>query len=658
MTSSNLFLFWRAGWAAVFFAGFPAILFAEEAGVMDVPPAMEAQGIPPIPLSQVEATKKYTGFGTSTLCSWHPAKRAVIVASGKNGVLQLHQIDQPGGKRSTLTDSREPVRYGVIPGDGSQRLLLYNADRGGDENFQIYSMDLRTRETVCLTDGQSRNTGLSVSTRGDRIAFASTARNGRDADICLAEPGKPGSARCLLQRDHTGWSAGVWSPDDSLLTVRHSIFSDDVRLYVLRLKDGELIRLTGRDEKIYITNERFSRDGRSLYAISDDGSDFLHLVTIDLETHKRTPLIEAGQWDVQSFELSSDGRTMAYLVNEDGFSKLYLLDLETLKHLPVPDLPGEVIGNLRWHPVLRELGLTAEGSQGPKNVYSLDVDKGVISAWTAHGKKGVTYVKPELVRLEGFDGLGFSALVYRPDPGRFPGPRPVIIQFHGGPQLQWLPGFRGTDNYFLNELGIALVYPNIRGSLGYGRRFLTLDNGLKRGDSVRDAGTVIDFVRADPQFDDERVAVRGGSYGGYMVLASMVAYNDKIRCGLDSVGIANIATFLKNTADYRRPGRRFEYGDERDPDVLAFLERTAPANNAGRIKAPLFIVQGKNDPRVPVSEAELIRDAVQAGGGTVWYLCAQDEGHGFRKTVNSRYYFQASVAFFKRYLLGEGAGQP
>lgn len=658
MTSRDLVLFWRAGWAAILVAGLPAALHAQGADVMGIPPAMEAQGIPPISLSQVEETKKYTGFGTSTLCGWHPAKRAVIVASGKNGVSQLHQIDKPGGTRTTLTESREPVRYGVIPGDGNQGLLLYNADRGGDENFQIYSTDLRTRETVCLTDGKSRNTGLSVSTRGDRIAFASTGRNGRDADICLAESGKPGSARCLLRRDHTGWSAGIWSPDDSLLTVRHFIFSDDVRLYVLRLEDGKLVRLTGGDEKIYITNERFSKDGRFLYAISDDGSDFLHLVKIDLETHKREPLIEPGKWDVQSFELSADGRTMAYLVNEDGFSKLSLLDLDTLEHMPVPDLPGEVIGNLRWHPALRELGFTAEGSQTPKNVYSLDVDGGVISAWTAHGKKGVTYVQPELIRLKGFDGLGFSALVYRPDPKRFPGPRPVIILFHGGPQEQWLPGFRGTDNYYLNELGIALVYPNIRGSLGYGRRFLTLDNGLKREDSVRDAGTVIDFVRADPLFDNERVAVRGGSYGGYMVLASMVAYNDKIRCGLDNVGIANIASFLKNTADYRRPGRRFEYGDERDPDVLTFLERTAPANNAARIKAPLFIVQGKNDPRVPVSEAETIRDAVRANGGTVWYLCASDEGHGFKKTVNSRYYFQASVVFFKRYLLGEGGGQP
>lgn len=253
--------------------------------------------------------------------------------------------------------------------------------------------------------------------------------------------------------------------------------------------------------------------------------------------------------------------------------------------------------------------------------------------------------------MPSFDGLSIPALVYQPDPVKFPGKRPAVILIHGGPESQSRPGYRGNLLYYLNELGVALVYPNVRGSTGYGRRYLTLDNVLKREDSVKDIGAVLDWATKEERLDATRLAVSGGSYGGYMSLACLATYPDRFRCGVDNVGIANFVTFLRDTSDYRRGNRRLEYGDERKPEVREFLERISPANQADRIRAPLLIVQGKNDPRVPVTEAERMRDAMRSHGGQVWYLMARDEGHGFVKKANNDFQFLATALFIQEFLL-------
>jgi dipeptidyl aminopeptidase/acylaminoacyl peptidase len=241
--------------------------------------------------------------------------------------------------------------------------------------------------------------------------------------------------------------------------------------------------------------------------------------------------------------------------------------------------------------------------------------------------------------------------LYRPDARKFPGPRPVVINIHGGPESQSRPGFLGRNNYYLDELGIAILYPNVRGSSGYGKTFLTLDNGFKREDSVKDIGAFLDWVARDPGLDAQRVAVMGGSYGGYMTLASMVHYSDRLRCGVDIVGISSFLTFLKNTQDYRRDLRRVEYGDERDPAMAEFMAKIAPLHNVEKITKPLFIVQGLNDPRVPVTEAEQMAQAIRGRGGEVWYLMAKDEGHGFAKKKNADFQFVSTIQFFRKHLL-------
>ena len=243
-----------------------------------------------------------------------------------------------------------------------------------------------------------------------------------------------------------------------------------------------------------------------------------------------------------------------------------------------------------------------------------------------------------------------SGFLYRP-PAKFKGKRPIIVNIHGGPEGQSRPGFLGRNNYYLNELGVALLYPNVRGSTGYGKTFLQLDNGFKREDSVSDIGALLDWIATQPDLDKDRVMVSGGSYGGYMSLAVATKYSDKIRAAIDIVGISNFVTFLEKTEGYRRDLRRVEYGDERDPKMREFLLKISPVNNAQNIKKPLFVVHGQNDPRVPLNEAQQIVATVQKNNVPVWYLMAKDEGHGFSKKKNIDFQFYATVMYVKEYLL-------
>jgi dipeptidyl aminopeptidase/acylaminoacyl peptidase len=339
--------------------------------------------------------------------------------------------------------------------------------------------------------------------------------------------------------------------------------------------------------------------------------------------------------------------------NEDGVSVLRFLDTKTGKEKLRPKLPAGVISGLKWHEKLDEVAFTFSSARSPSDVYSVNL-KGKVERWTESETGGLDaekFVTPELVKLNSPDGVGISAFVYHPDATRFPGKRPVLISIHGGPESQSLPTFMGRLNYLVNEMGIALVVPNVRGSAGYGKTFLTLDNGVKREDSVKDIGTVIRWIQRSSRLDGDRIAVMGGSYGGYMTLASMVNFSEQLRCGIDIVGISDFITFLQNTQDYRRDLRRAEYGDERVPEVRAVLERIAPARNVGKIKRPMLIIQGKNDPRVPLSESEQMVKALRDAKVETWYLMAKDEGHGFRKKRNVDYQFYLTVTFLQQHLL-------
>jgi dipeptidyl aminopeptidase/acylaminoacyl peptidase len=293
----------------------------------------------------------------------------------------------------------------------------------------------------------------------------------------------------------------------------------------------------------------------------------------------------------------------------------------------------------------------------PTDVFTLDFQNMERTRWTYSEVGGLdtsTFPKPELITYETFDEVnGISrmipAFVYKPT--RAEGPFPVVIEIHGGPEGQHVPIFSSATAYLTNELSIAVIAPNVRGSSGYGKSYLKLDNGFNREKSVKDIGKLIEWIETQPQFDSERIAVMGGSYGGYMVLASMIHFDDKLRCGIDMVGISNFVTFLQNTEAYRRDQRRVEYGDERDPEMRKYLDSISPSNHADKINSPLFVIQGANDPRVPASESEQMVRSIRKNQGKVWYMLAMDEGHGYSKKENIDIMSEAIVFFLQQYLI-------
>jgi dipeptidyl aminopeptidase/acylaminoacyl peptidase len=356
-------------------------------------------------------------------------------------------------------------------------------------------------------------------------------------------------------------------------------------------------------------------------------------------------------WDVDGASLSPDGKLMALRINVDGRDELRLMDLATGQLVPTGALPAGSVSQVQFHRNRPDLAFTVSNAQGPAQVYTLDLGTGRVEPWTrarlhpALDRAALT--EQQIVRWTSFDGRTISGLLTRP-PARFTGKRPVLINIHGGPEAQAKIGFGGRTNHLIQELGLAVIQPNVRGSSGYGKTFLALDNGRLREDSVKDIGALLDWIATQPDLDPTRVVVAGGSYGGYMSLAVATHYAQRIAGSIDVVGISHFVTFLENTETYRRDLRRVEYGDERDPAMRAFLHEISPLTQAHRITRPLFVVQGKNDPRVPVTEAEQIVAKARANGTPVWYMRAENEGHGFARQENADYQFYATVMFLKQ----------
>jgi dipeptidyl aminopeptidase/acylaminoacyl peptidase len=624
-----------------------------------VPDNLVVDGIPPIPPELKADVGRYLEFRAAVFNSWHPEKREMLITTRFADAMQLHHVKMPGGARKQLTFLPEPVAGGSFrPRTGE--FILFSQDVGGGEFYQLYRYEPESGKVSLLTDGKSRNTGANWAESGKWIAYTSTRRNGKDNDIYIMDPAKPDSNRLVLQVEGGGWSVQDWSPDEQTLLVAEYLSINESRLYLVDMKKGEKELLTPKTtEKVSYSQAAFAKDGRSVFLATDKDSEFQRLMRLDLATRKFTVLTKDIPWDVDEFDLSKDGRTIAFITNEDGVGVLHLIEAQSGKELKVPKLPLGVPSNLSWHENSRDLAFNMTSAKSPFDAYSLDVKSGKVDRWTESETGGLNttgFVEPELVKLKSFDGTPISAFVYRPDPKKFPGKRPVIINIHGGPEGQSRPGFQARNNYFLNELGVGIVYPNVRGSSGYGKTFLTLDNGFKREDSVKDIGAIIDWIKKSPGFDARQIAVMGGSYGGYMVLASSTHFPDDIKCAVDVVGISNFLTFLKNTQDYRRDLRRVEYGDERDEKMREFLERISPTTNVRKIKNPMLVVQGQNDPRVPVTEAEQMVKALRGQGGVAWYLMAKDEGHGFAKKKNNDFQFLATILFFKEHLTRQAPG--
>lgn len=614
-----------------------------------------AEGVPAIPYKLVDDVRRYTEARAASFFSWHPTQRTMLIGTRFGNSSQVHLVKRPGGARTQLTFFDEPVASAsFLPQKGFS--FIFAKDVGGNEFSQLYRFDRGTFKSTLLTDGgRSQNGGAVWNNAGDRFAYASTSRNGADRDIWVIDPAKPNSNKLLTELSGGGWRPLDWSNDDSQLLAIEYLSVNKSNLFVIDVASGKKELITPADLPIAYGSAQFSTQANVLWLTSDRDSEFQRLGRWDIKQKSFTPVTGDIKWNVESFELSPDGSKLAFTTNEAGVSKLYLLDTTNDKRKSIDGLPQGVFSLGDWHKNGKELALTISSAQSTSDVYSIDVSTLEPTRWTESELGGLVakeLVEPELIRWKSFDGLEITGFQYNP-PANFAGKRPVIINIHGGPEGQSRPTFLGRNNYFINELGVAMIYPNVRGSDGYGKTYLQLDNGLKRLDSVKDIGALLDAIANDSRLDPKRVMVTGGSYGGYMTLACATEYNDRLTCALDVVGISHFGTFLKNTESYRRDLRRVEYGDERVTEIAEFFDKTAPLNQASKITKPLFVVQGGNDPRVPLSEAEQMVAKVKAGGGPIWYLMARDEGHGFRKKNNADFQFYATVMFVKKHLIGE-----
>jgi len=616
------------------------------------PSNLVVENIPPFPDALVEKVRPYLEVRTAAFEAWNPVRPEMLIITRFANTPQLHLVKMPGGARKQLTFFPDRVGGAQFrPGDPNT--IIFSKDVGGGEFFQLYRFDLPTGDITLLTDGKSRNTSARFSRDGKWMAYSSTRRTGKDTDIYVEDPMQPQSARMVLQVEGGGWFPSDFSSDGKQLLVTNDISVAQSELYLLDLASGSKRQLTPKGAQIAYGNARFSRTSDDIYYITDEGTEFSQLARMHLADGSKTALTHE-KWDVDEFEPSYDGRRIAYITNENGIGYLHAIDTATGNAIAAPPLPVGVVDELAWHPNNHLLGFTVSSAKSPSDAYSLDLDNGRLERWTESETGGLDparNVDPQLVTMKSFDGTTISAFVYRPDPSRFPGKCPALMIIHGGPEGQSRPGFVGRNNYWINELGIALVFPNVRGSTGYGKTFVGMDNGYKREDAVKDIGTVIDWIKKDPMLDGNRIGVYGGSYGGYMTLATMTHYNDQMRAAIDVVGIASFITFFKNTSAYRTDLRRVEYGDERDPQMHAFLERISPLTSASKISKPLMVVAGYNDPRVPYTEGQQIVQAVRANNAPVWWLMAKDEGHGFGKKPNLDYQFLAMTEFLQLYLL-------
>jgi len=628
-----------------------------------VPESIVAKSVPPIPHERVADLLPYENIRTAIFTEWHPKERRILIRTRFAQSTQLHELAMPMGYRKQLTFFNDPVILGTARPDNPDQ-LVFALNEGGAENYQLFLLDRKAGSTRRFTDGKGRYLAPVWSRDGKLLAYAS---NERDSALFVADPAVPGSERRLASLPGS-WIPTDWSADGSRILLFEEISANETYLHWIDVASGKLHDLTPRapkgEETVSWQSPLWSKDGRSVYTTSDRGGEFQRLIRLDLEGGKTAVLSGDTPWDVESFALSDDGTRVAFFVNEDGISRLHALDLRSGAALPSPDLPPGSAGGVSFRPGSHEVGFSLSWAQSPSDVYSYDFDTKRLERWTASETGGLDAEKfavPQLVRFPTFDEAApgkkrtIPAFVYRPPAGKFTGAHPVYVNIHGGPEAQTRPDFLGSNNYLINELGVVMIYPNVRGSTGYGKTYLKLDNWEKREDSVKDIGALLDWIATQPDLDASRVMVSGGSYGGYMVLASLVHYSPRLRCAFDTVGISNFVTFLENTSEYRQDLRRVEYGDERDPKMRAFLETIAPARHADKMTRPLLVAQGANDPRVPLSESDQIVAAVQANGAPVWYVVAKDEGHGFQKKTNTDYMRAVLIEFMRQYLLGEAA---
>ena len=614
------------------------------------------QDIPEIPDFLSERLHQYQNTRSAGLDGWLPGGSGMLITTRFGNTGQFHVVNQPMGVRKQITFYDEPVGEAAICPLPERNVFLFTRDAGGNEFSQIFWYNMEMGMAEMISDGSSVNFGMNWSNTGDLFCFTSTRRNSKDFDVYISRADRPKEAEIIIDRGRGYWIVTDWSPDDTKLIVVQYLSATKANSFVYDLEAGELTQLNDPAEESTFLTIAWNQRGDRIYVITDQDREFKTLASLDPVSGEVELITDEIPWDVGNFAINISRTRLAFTVNKNGFSQLYLLDTRSNAFESVSGLPVGQVNSLDFHPEKELLGLGLNTPRSPGDVFALDLETFHLERWTESEVGGLDtryFPEPELITYKTFDDVGnkpreIPAFVYQPEESMTE--LPVLISIHGGPEGQYTPGFSSFYAYLVNELGIAVIAPNVRGSDGYGKSYLGLDNGFKREESVKDIGALLDWIADSPDLDEDRVCVFGGSYGGYMVLASMVHYGDRIRCGIDVVGISNFVTFLENTEAYRRDLRRVEYGDERDPEMREFLNSISPVNSVEKINKPLFVVQGANDPRVPVTESEQMVKAIRENGGEVWYMLGKDEGHGFRKKENRNRQTEAMILFLETFL--------
>jgi dipeptidyl aminopeptidase/acylaminoacyl peptidase len=623
------------------------------------------EDIPAVPQSVIADLNRYQNVRSAGFQAWTEDGEGMFVSTRFGDVSQIHHVGHAGGARTQITFFKEPTGGVSRQPQGSK--MVFTMDAGGSEFSQIFLLDPSgSDDALMLTDGESRNGAVVWDRRGEWIAYQSTRRNGASNDVWMMNINNPETAGTVYESpDGTWWGPSDFSPDNQQLLILNYVGNADSRIHLLDLESGNMRMVAGNPENPSSNFPvAFDRQGTGFYYITDVNGEFQQLAWKSFEDGATPVFVTADiPWHIEGGAVSEDRSRAAFTVNQSGFSKLYLLDMAGREYRPVDSIPTGLVGSMEFSPDGTKLGMTLNTSQTPSDSFVLNLGEGALqygdlTRWTYSEVGGLdtgTFIQPELIAYPTFDSAAggpesIPAWLYKPEGD---GPYPVIIAIHGGPESQARPSFSSTYQMWLQKLGAAVIRPNVRGSDGYGKHYMSLDNGFKREDSVKDIGALLDWIKTQPDMDENRVAVFGGSYGGYMVLASAVHYSDRLKAAVDIVGISNFVTFLENTQDYRRDLRRAEYGDERDPDMRAHLEAISPLNHVDKIRIPMFVVQGQNDPRVPVTEAEQVVAALREQGLPVWYMNAMNEGHGYRKKENRDVYQQATMMFLREHLLNQ-----
>jgi len=601
------------------------------------------EDIPEIPEELVDSLNRYQNTRFGSFAGWTEDGDGIFIKTRFGDVTQIHRVNSPGGARHQLTYDREPV--GTIKRQPRGSNIVFTRDAGGSEFSQLFLFDPDTGQQKMLTEGESLNSSQIWDRDGRRLAYRSTRRNGTANDLWVMDPDNPDDAAIALEaQDGSWWLPAEFSASGSKLLALEYVSVADSRVHVIDLDSGAADLLAGGTQNVS-TNQpiAFDDEADGFWLVTDQSGEFNQLAWQSLEPGSAPEIVTADiPWNIDRGVLSHDRKRMAFAVNENGRAALYLMDTATREYRRVDNIPVGLIGLLEFSPDDRRLGMTLNTPRTPSDSFVLDLGSqplsyGELTRWTYSEVGGLdtsSFSVPELVSVPTFDEVDgerrqVPAWVYKPTGKQ--GPYPVVISIHGGPEGQSRPAFAATYQMWMESLGVAVILPNVRGSTGYGKTYTSLDNGFKREDSVKDIGAVLDWIETQPDLDSDRVAVFGGSYGGYMVLASAVHFSDRLSAVVDIVGISSFVTFLENTQDYRRDLRRAEYGDERDPEMRAHLEKISPLNNVDKMDVPMLIVQGENDPRVPVTESTQMVEALRERQHEVWYMNALNEGHGYKK---------------------------